>query len=92
MHEASHMIGLMQKITELTRREDAKRVVRVSVWLGALSHVSAEHFHQHFAHAAVGTPAEGAAVELLVSADLDDENAESMVLRSIDVELKRDDR
>ncbi len=83
MHEASLMTDLMQKITALARRE---RVVRVAVWLGALSHMSPEHFRQHFEHAAAGTPAEGATVEVLVSSDLDDENAESILLRSIDVE------
>ena len=86
MHEASLMTDLMQKINALARREGAERVMRVSVWLGALSHMSAEHFRQHFEHAAGGTPAEGATVEVLVSSDLDDENAESILLRSIDVE------
>lgn len=80
------MTDLMQKIAALARCEGAERVVRVAVSLGALSHMSPEHFREHFEHAAAGTPAEGATVDVLLSTDLDDDHANSILLRSIDVE------
>lgn len=88
MHEASLMADLVRKITALAEQQGAERVARVSVRLGALSSMSTDHFRAHFAQAAAGTPAEGAIIEVLASDDLADENAQSIVLRSIDVESR----
>ena len=52
MHEASLMANLMDRIHEIAREEKAQRVVGVSVWLGALSHMSESHFIEHFEQAA----------------------------------------
>ena len=86
MHEASLMTGLMQRIDDTARAEKARRVVGVSVWLGALSHMSAEHFAEHFEHAAAGTIAEGAELHATVSDDLDHANAQAIMLESVEVE------
>ena len=86
MHEASLMKGLMRRIDALAGAENARRVSAVSVWLGALSHMSAEHFREHFDEAASGSIAEGARLDIDVSDDIDDPNAAEVVLRSIDVE------
>lgn len=34
---------------------DAQRVTRVRVWLGAFSHITPAHFHEHFEGEARGT-------------------------------------
>ena len=60
MHEAALIDDLMRKIAEVAMRENAGRVTAVRVWLGALSHMSAQHFREHFDHAAAGGIAEGA--------------------------------
>ncbi|NIO41581.1 MAG: hydrogenase maturation nickel metallochaperone HypA, partial [Burkholderiales bacterium] len=60
MHEASLIMGLMRKIEAVARAEGARRVVSVAVWLGALSHMSKQHFAEHFCRAAKGTIAEAA--------------------------------
>jgi hydrogenase nickel incorporation protein HypA/HybF len=86
MHEASLMAGLMRKIDEIGAQERARRIVGVSVWLGALSHMSAEHFTEHFTDAAAGTNAEGARLDIEVSADTDDANAQDILLKSVEVE------
>jgi hydrogenase nickel incorporation protein HypA/HybF len=85
MHEASLMRGLMRKIGEVVEREGASRVVRVEVWLGALSHMSAEHFAEHFAVSSAGTLAEGATLEVTVSEDTGHANAQDIMLVSVEV-------
>lgn len=86
MHEASLMRSLMRKIDALAEAEGASKVTTVRVWLGALSHMSAAHFQEHFEQASLATLAEGAALEIEESADIDDPNAQSLLLRSIEVE------
>lgn len=86
MHEASLMSGLMRRIEEIARAENARRVVGVSVWLGALSHMSKAHFAEHFEAVAAGTLAEGARLDVTVSADTGHENAQDLVLEKIEVE------
>jgi hydrogenase nickel incorporation protein HypA/HybF len=61
-------------------------VTRVRVWLGALSHMSAAHFKEHFEQASRETVAEGASLEIEESADIDDPDAQALLLRSIEVE------
>ena len=86
MHEKSIMDHLMHKILHLAKEERAAKVVKVSVKLGALSHMSKEHFKEHFDIAARGTIAQNAFIEAEESKDIHDPNAMSVVLKSIDVE------
>jgi hydrogenase nickel incorporation protein HypA/HybF len=87
MHEASLMTGLMRRIDEAARAQSASRVVEVSVWLGALSHMTKSHFAEHFEHASAGTIAQGARLEVTVSADIADPNAQDVLLKSVQVEV-----
>lgn len=87
MHEASLMTNLMRRIDEVARAEGARRVVGVSVWLGALSHMSVEHLAEHFEQAAAGTIAEGALLDVAVSEDARHANAQDIVLESVKVEI-----
>jgi hydrogenase nickel incorporation protein HypA/HybF len=86
MHEAALMSNLMRRIEDAAKAERARRITGVSVWLGALSHLSAEHFAEHFRHASYGTVAEGARLHIKVSDDLQDKNAQDLVLERIEVE------
>ncbi len=86
MHEASLMADLMRRIDDIAKAEGARRIVRVSVWLGALSHMSAEHFAEHFERAAAGTIAAGAQLDISVSDDLGHASAQDLVLESVAVE------
>ena len=85
MHEKSIMDNLMKKILVLAQKENASRVTKISVKLGALSHMSPEHFQEHFDEASQGTVAENAIIEAEVSHDIYDPNAQSILLKSIDV-------
>ena len=86
MHEMSLMNGLMNKVRNLADEQGAKRVVAMTVRLGALSHFTAGHFRDHFEIAAAGTPAEGARLDLRLSTDERDPDAQGVVLESIEVE------
>ncbi len=86
MHEASLINSLMEKIKVLAEQERASRITKVSVWLGALSHMSASHFKEHFDHASKDTIAENAPLEIEVSENISDPNAQDLILKSIEVE------
>jgi hydrogenase nickel incorporation protein HypA/HybF len=80
------MADLLRRIEALARAEEARRVTGVSVWLGALSHFSPQHFTDHFAHASGGTIAEGAQLRLTLSDDIAHANAAGVVIESVEVE------
>ena len=86
MHEASLMRDLMRRIQAVAANEGGGRIVRVEVWLGALSHMSESHFREHFDQAAAGTVAEGAALAVTVSDAYDDPDAQAILLRSVELE------
>jgi len=86
MHEAHLMTDLLHKIEGVARDGGGARVVGVEVWLGALCHISAGHFREHFERETTGTLAEGAKLSLLVSDDLQHPQAQDMVLRSVSLE------
>lgn len=86
MHEATLMKGVMRRIEEIARDQQATRVVSVSVWLGALSHMSPEHFAEHFEEAAAGTIADGARLSATASEDVSHPNAQDVLLESIEVD------
>jgi hydrogenase nickel incorporation protein HypA/HybF len=86
MHELSLIADLLRRIDAIAKAESARRVVAVSVWIGALAHISAEHFAEHFNEAAAGTIAAGARLDATVSGDTAHANAQDILLESIEVE------
>ena len=86
MHEHGLMKDLMRRILSTAATENARRVTGVSVRLGALSHMTPGHFGEHYAQAAVGTIAEGAALDIATSDDITDANATDVVLTAVEVE------
>jgi hydrogenase nickel incorporation protein HypA/HybF len=87
MHERAVMSDLMRTIESRASGEGARRVTRIRVRLGALSHFTPAHFREHFEDASRGTLAEGAAVETELRTDPTESGAQGVTLESIDVEL-----
>lgn len=87
MHKASLMKDLMSNMESLAAMEGASRISHVNVWLGALSHMSAEHFRENFIEISKSTLAEGATLVVEVSRDIGDPNAQKLLLRGVEVEL-----
>ncbi len=83
MHEKALMDDLLGKILGVSAAEGGARVTRITVWLGALSHFTPEHFREHFDDAARGTLAEGATVEARLDDDPTDARAQRVVLESV---------
>jgi hydrogenase nickel incorporation protein HypA/HybF len=86
MHEFSLIADLMRKISAIAYEQGADRISGVKVKLGALAHISGEHFREHFEQAALGTSAEGARLDIDVSTDESDPHAQDILLQSVDVE------
>jgi hydrogenase nickel incorporation protein HypA/HybF len=86
MHETALVRDVIRRIDDLARSTGARRVVRVRVWLGALSHLSAEHFREHYAIEARDTPAAEAIVEIEASSDPGHPQAQLLRLESVDLE------
>ena len=58
MHEQATIRDLVATVLEVAHENDAKRVVRIKVHLGALSHFTPEHFVEHWQDASGGTIAD----------------------------------
>lgn len=86
MHEQSLMTDLMKKINAIALQQQAKKIVQVKIRLGALSHISADHFREHFSLAAEGSCAEQAQLDIEVMTDLNDPHAQEIILDSVEVE------
>lgn len=86
MHERALFADLIREIEETAREDAAKRVVAINVHVGPMSHLTPEHFVEHFADAARGTIAEGATCNV-GTIDPRDPLAQSIVLESIELEV-----
>lgn len=80
------MKALMRQIESVAGAEQADRVTVVRVRLGALAHMSPDHFREHWEVAARGGIAERAELEIDLSDDLEDPAAQNLSLLSLDVE------
>jgi len=86
MHEMSLIHDLMRKIETIAREQNATKVVGVKVRLGALAHISADHFREHFEEEAKGTIADGARLDVELLTDENDPQAQDIMLDSVEVE------
>ena len=77
---------VVRKAEEVADRERPARVTRVRLWVGARSHLGGPELRDRWAHAVAGTALAGSEVEIETSSDEDHPNAESVILRSLDVD------
>lgn len=86
MHERALLADLVREIEDVAASEHARAVRSVAVRVGPMSHMTPEHFVEHFLDATRGTIAEGARCNV-DSIDPRDALAQSIVLESIELEL-----
>jgi hydrogenase nickel incorporation protein HypA/HybF len=86
MHEFSLINDLMHKIESIAREHNGQKILSVKVRLGALAHISPEHFREHFVQAAAGTLAAGARLVVEQLTDESDPHAQDIMLESVEVE------
>jgi len=84
MHETALVRDVVRRIEDVARATGARRITGAKIWLGALSHLSADHFREHYAIEAQGSIAAGASLAIEVSHDLGDPNAQNVRLESVD--------
>lgn len=85
MHEHSLIKNLISKVTEIAGTEPEGRVLSIKVRLGAMSHISAEHFREHFDNETQGTILDGVGLEVEEMTDMDDPLAQEIILESVDI-------
>jgi len=90
MHEFSLMADLFRKIDSISKNQTIKqntpaKVLMVKVKLGALSHITPEHFTEHFNAFSKGTVAEGASLEIIMLEDMQDPNAQDIIVDSVEL-------
>lgn len=85
MHELSLLKDLLHKMEQIAQDNKPLQLQSVTVVLGALSHISADHFREHFQDAVAGS--ELASVTLVVESDTDmhSPTAQDIVLKSADL-------
>jgi len=85
MHEFSLINDLIHKITTIAHEQHAGKVLSVTVKLGALSHISPDHFHEHFVHASQGTIAEGARLNIELMTDITAPQSLDVLIENIEI-------
>ena len=86
MHETALVRDVVRRIEDLGHATGARRITGAKIWLGALSHLSAEHFREHYAFEAQGSMAAGAILTIEASSDLDHPDAQHVRLESVDLD------
>jgi len=85
MHEFFLVKDLIHRISSIALAQRASKVIGVTVKLGALSHISPDHFREHFVHATRGTVAEGAQLNIEVMTNATGPLSQEVLLESIEV-------
>ena len=86
MHEEALLRDLRRALDEVARRHGSARLTAVSIWVGALSHVTEASLRVRWSETVRGSAAEGARLSVVRSDDLDDARADRVVLRDVTVE------
>ncbi len=86
MHELSLIADLMCKIEKIAHEQNSDKVAGVAVKLGALCHISADHFREHFVHASRGTVTEDARLDIEILTDITHPHAQEILLDSVELE------
>ncbi|MEY3122296.1 MAG: hydrogenase maturation protease [Nitrosomonas sp.] len=89
MHEFSLMADLLRKIERIAQEAGGQEKIAITairVKLGALSHISAAHFREHFEIAIKGTVAGGARLDVEELTDTSDPHAQEIILDSLEVQ------
>lgn len=87
MHDRAVFEDLIRKIEQAAISEGATGVLKIHVSLGALSHMDAQHFREHFDEVKPGTLAENAEIIATVLTDMTAPDAQGIRLTSLELEL-----
>jgi hydrogenase nickel incorporation protein HypA/HybF len=86
VHEEAVLRDLVRKVNEVASAYPGKKVQRIELWVGALSHITGPQLSARWPTAAASTAAEHARIDVSTSTDLNDPRAQGVVLISVDLE------
>ena len=86
MHETALVRDVVRRIEDVASATGARRVTGAKVWLGALSHLSAEHFREHYIIEAHDSIAASATLSIEASGDFDHPLAQHVRLETVDLD------
>ncbi len=84
MHESALMVGLLRQVEAVAPAHGARRVVGVTLLVGALVLVTPAHLRDHFRLAAAGTRAAGADLMIQMGPDPRDPLAQEIQLTQVE--------
>ena len=90
MHEQSLIKNLVEKIHHIAAGEKGS-LLAAKLRLGALAHISAEHLREHFERETRGTSLEGLQLDIEELSDIHHEDAQEIVLDSLEFASDRGD-
>lgn len=88
MHESGLIEDLLRKVESLVKENGGQRAAVISLRIGPLAGIQADHLREHFQMAAPGTVAEGAELRISVSEDLTGPDPASVLLESVEIETE----
>jgi hydrogenase nickel incorporation protein HypA/HybF len=91
MHEERLFRDLRDRLEQLAATHGARRILEVTIWVGALSHVDATAVRARWPATVQGTRAEGSRLVVERSEDPADPRATGVVVRSVRVDVPTED-
>ena len=85
MHESSLLKDIFKKLVSISRENNNAPIKKVTIQLGALSHISVDHFCEHFIEYTIGTMMEFAELNVIESDNINDPHAQDIILESVEI-------
>ncbi len=85
MHEEALLKDLRRKVEEVAIARNALKVSSISLWVGALSHLTGEQLRARWPELVAGSVAEGSELVIDFSTELNDPNAQGIILKSLNI-------
>ena len=85
MHEMTLLRDIFRKIGEVAEENGADRMVAVTLELGAMAHISADHLREHFTRESGGGVARDVRLTIIENTDANDPNAREIILRDLEI-------
>lgn len=85
MHEWKLTRALVRDVARAAALNNASRVLSVRLRAGPLAGISPDHLREQFRIAALGSVAEGASLDIIVSDDLNADAATGLIIESLEL-------
>ncbi|MCC5793249.1 MAG: hydrogenase maturation nickel metallochaperone HypA [Chromatiales bacterium] len=87
MHESGLVEALLRRAIARAEENGARRIVSISLRIGALCPITPEHLAGHFRDACAGTLAADAELRITTAGELLDQDAMGVILEELELQL-----